>query len=299
MAMKSGIRSAASALFALLIATATPAHSVPESGLVVFVCEHGSVKSLIASSLFDRAATERGLPFRSVARGIAPDPGVPPKIAAALRGDGMDVGSFKPEQLTDSDLSEARRVVAIGVELPRTNAPAVIENWDDIPPASVDYSSSKAALQKRIDGMLDEMVAACTGGSGGSPSRGDPDRETIEARLTRQAAEWDQAIVRKDRTAIEANMADDFRQIDAYGNVETKASFVDGLLSPDLRIDPYTVEDFDVRLYGDVALLSGRTRMTGQVRGKSFTSHYRYIDVYVRRNGEWKVVSVQISRIPD
>lgn len=58
------------------------------------------------------------------------------------------------------------------------------------------------------------------------------------------------------------------------------------------------VEDFDVRLYGDVALLSGRTRMTGSYDGKAFASHYRYIDVYVRRQGVWKIVSVQITKMP-
>ena len=124
------------------------------------------------------------------------------------------------------------------------------------------------------------------------------DRVTIIAELTAQADRWDKAIVRKDRAAIEHNMAEDFRQIDGSGNVESKSSFVNDLVSPDLQIDPYTVEDFDVRIYGDVALLSGRTRMTGLYKGKQFTSHYRYIDIYVRRGGEWKIVSVQISRIP-
>ena len=92
-------------------------------------------------------------------------------------------------------------------------------------------------------------------------------------------------------------MAEDFRNIDGSGNVETQRAFVDDLVSPALEIDPYTVEDFDVRLYGDVALLSGRTRMTGRYQGKAFSSHYRYIDIW--RGGEWKIVSVQISRIKD
>jgi ketosteroid isomerase-like protein len=125
------------------------------------------------------------------------------------------------------------------------------------------------------------------------------DRVAIVAELTAQADRWDKAIVRKDRAAIEHNMAEDFRQIDGSGNVESKSSFVNDLVSSDLQIDPYTVEDFDVRVYGDVALLSGRTRMTGRYQGKQFTSHYRYIDIYVRRAGEWKIVSVQISRIPN
>jgi ketosteroid isomerase-like protein len=128
------------------------------------------------------------------------------------------------------------------------------------------------------------------------PSPSDPQ---LVAALTGQADRWDKAIVRKDRAAIEANMADDFRNIDGQGGVYDKKAFVDDLLSPDLVIDPYAVEELDVRLFGDVALLSGRTRMTGTYKAKPFTSHYRYIDIYVRRAGVWKVVSVQISKIPD
>lgn len=124
-----------------------------------------------------------------------------------------------------------------------------------------------------------------------------PSADSVVAELSLQADRWDRAIVAKDRTAILANMADDFRQIDGGGNVETRTSFVDGLLAPQLQIDPYRVEDFEVRLYGDVALLSGRTRMTGRYEGRPFSSHYRYIDVYVRRGGAWKIVSVQISKV--
>ena len=125
------------------------------------------------------------------------------------------------------------------------------------------------------------------------------DESAVRARLKAQADAWDQAIVRKDRAAIEANMAADFRQIDGAGHVETLKSFVDDLMAPALRIDPYAVEDFEIRLYGDTALLSGRTRMTGSYEGKPFKTHYRYIDVYVRRDGVWKIVSVQISKLPE
>lgn len=117
------------------------------------------------------------------------------------------------------------------------------------------------------------------------------------ALLTRQAQAWDEAIVRRDATAIAANMAEDFRQIDGDGDIADKAAFMRDIVSPKLTIDPYTVEDFEIRLYGDMALLSGRTRMTGRYDGKAFVSHYRYIDVYARRAGRWQIVSVQITRL--
>jgi len=115
--------------------------------------------------------------------------------------------------------------------------------------------------------------------------------------LARQADAWDKAIARQDRAAIEGNMTEDFRQIDGDGDIENKTSFVDGLMSSKLRIDPYTVEELEIRIYGDVALLSGRTRMTGAYDGKPFRSHYRYIDIYVRKDGQWRIASVQITRL--
>ena len=128
---------------------------------VVFVCEHGNVKSLIASSLFDRAATERGLPFRSVSRGVSPDLTVSQKISDTLRGEGFDVSNYRPEQLSKQDVSKASLVVAIGVDFSRfstqPNKPVV--SWGDIPPVSVDYPASKAALLKHINELLDELAA--------------------------------------------------------------------------------------------------------------------------------------------
>lgn len=142
------------------------------------------------------------------------------------------------------------------------------------------------------------LVAVALVGCAAAPAGSGMESKALVAALTAQADAWDRAIVAKDRRAIEANMADDFRQIDASGGVDTKTSFVDDLVSPDLRLDPYKVEDFDVRLYGDTALLSGRMRLTGQYQGKPINGHYRYIDIYVRREGAWTVVSVQMSRLP-
>jgi len=89
----------------------------------------------------------------------------------------------------------------------------------------------------------------------------------VISQLSVQADAWDKAILRKDRAAIEQNMSEDFRQIDGAGNVEAKASFVDGLMSPDLQIDPYVVEDFDVRVYGDVVSSERSHPHDGQVPG--------------------------------
>lgn len=141
------------------------------------------------------------------------------------------------------------------------------------------------------------LTALLSGCASQSALRAEDPAQVI-AQLTVQSDAWDKAIVRQDRVAIESNMADDFRNIDSNARVMTRRQFVDELVSSDLEIDPYTVEDFDVRLYGDMALVSGRTAMTGRFQGEPFTTHYRYIDIYARRDGEWKIISVQTTRHP-
>jgi protein-tyrosine-phosphatase len=129
---------------------------------VVFVCEHGSVKSLIAASLFDRTAGKRGLPFRAIARGVNPEAHVPPAIVAAMRADGFEVENFRPQGLQPRDIAGAAEVVAIGVDLTTQadEAQAPIQSWNDVPPASVDYAAARAALQQHIDALLVELQKA-------------------------------------------------------------------------------------------------------------------------------------------
>jgi ketosteroid isomerase-like protein len=130
-----------------------------------------------------------------------------------------------------------------------------------------------------------------------NPKAADGLADTVSL-LTHQSNAWDKAIVRKDKAAIAGNMSEDFRQIGSNGDVADKEEFVRDLTSSDITIDPYTVEGFNVRVYGNVALLSGRTHMTGHQEGKPFKTQYIYIDIYRRINGEWKVCSVQTTRLP-
>lgn len=92
---------------------------------VLFVCEHGNVKSLMAASYFNQLAQERQLPLRAVSRGSAPDStAVPLGIVQGLRGDGFDVSSFHPSAVSPSDVSAAQPVITIGTALPKDLQPS-------------------------------------------------------------------------------------------------------------------------------------------------------------------------------
>lgn len=133
----------------------TPATASP----VLLVCEHGSVKSLIAASLFNQAASARGLPFRAIARGVTPDASVPSKIADALEKEGFEVRQFKPTEVSSADIAHALHIVSIGADLSGVAASdsTSIEQWDDVPAASADYAAAHAALERHVDALLDQL----------------------------------------------------------------------------------------------------------------------------------------------
>lgn len=134
------------------------------------------------------------------------------------------------------------------------------------------------------------LLGACAA----APTSPDDDRRVLAA----QADAWDKALVAKDRAGIEANMAPEFRQVRGGGHIAGRAEFIKDVLDPAFSMDPYTVEDFEIHLFGDAALLYGRLEMTGKDGGEPWAAHFRYIDTYVRRGGKWQVVSVQVTPIP-
>src|SRR5437667_734024 len=76
---------------------------------VLFVCLHGSAKSLIALEHFRRLAAERGIAVEAAAAGTAPDAEIPPHVVQGLLGDGIDVRARRPRQVTLADLETASR----------------------------------------------------------------------------------------------------------------------------------------------------------------------------------------------
>jgi chromate transporter len=122
---------------------------------VVFVCDHGSVKSLIAAEWFNRLAARRGSALHAVSRGLTPDEGVPPAVSAALRADGFDVASYRPRAFDAEEAVKARRVVSLGAAAPGPGG--AVERWDGIPAATERYEESRSAIRARVEALLRDL----------------------------------------------------------------------------------------------------------------------------------------------
>src|SRR3981189_1781731 len=92
-------------LFLASTASAQTASSQPEvnASTVVFVCEHGAAKSVIAAAHFNRLASQRNLPYRAVARATNPDDAVALAVQSGLASEGLDVTGWKPKAVSEDD----------------------------------------------------------------------------------------------------------------------------------------------------------------------------------------------------
>ncbi len=124
---------------------------------VVFVCEHGAAKSVVAAALFNRLATDRRLSLRAVARGTVPEEAIVPAATEGMQKDGLTSLEAKPRKLAAADLDDAVRVIAFCPLPSNYFSPAPVEDWSDVPPVSQGYEQSREALNARIGYLLNEL----------------------------------------------------------------------------------------------------------------------------------------------
>ena len=131
----------------------------PEPQVILFVCEHGSAKSVIAAAHFNRMASEKGLPYRAVTCGVNPDQELPPTVLCGLAADGLDVASWKPQKVGDADVVTANRVITIACSLPATRSTSAVKvtEWNDIPNVSDGYEAARKAIVDRVTELLNSL----------------------------------------------------------------------------------------------------------------------------------------------
>jgi protein-tyrosine-phosphatase len=133
---------------------------------LLFVCEHGSAKSVVAAAHCNRMAAERGLDVRAISRGTSPDAENHPAAVAGLGADRL-APVDRPRRLSSSDLEVAVRVVAFS-ELPAEHAASVrVEVWT-VPPVSEGYEAARDAIVGRLERLLEELARAPVASAAGS-----------------------------------------------------------------------------------------------------------------------------------
>ncbi len=154
---------AVAGLVALVVPRGLAAQRVPAptDRTVLFVCEHGTVKSLLAKVLFEQYAQEIGLQMRAESRGTHADSIVPPWMLQALARDQVSLGAWSPRTLVSGDLATAAYVVSFDVPGDATAAAqSPRTQWDGLPSVTQDYAKGRDAIKARVHQLADSLKRA-------------------------------------------------------------------------------------------------------------------------------------------
>ena len=123
--------------------------------VIIFVCEHGAAKSILAAAHFNRLASELGSELRAIARGTHPDQELSPQTVKGLSSDGLEPTESAPQKLTEADFGSAQQIVTF-CELTADIPPNLrVEHWTEIPPVSENYEKAREAILERIRRLLE------------------------------------------------------------------------------------------------------------------------------------------------
>lgn len=142
----------------MLVSLSMAQRAVPTEPTVVFVCEHGAAKSVIATAYFNKIAAERGLTARAVYRGVNPQDDLSADALKGLRDDGLTAPDQKPSPITQADVDTATVMFAIGCALP-SNATATgrAETWADVPDDK-GYGATRDAIERHVERLIDDLL---------------------------------------------------------------------------------------------------------------------------------------------
>ena len=119
-----------------------------------------------------------------------------------------------------------------------------------------------------------------------------------EKELVRIEEDLHVAYLRHDSKFVAQLLAEDFLAIDANGNGYGRAKQLSELVDPTVceYITPFEMR---VRLYGDAAVVTGRTKAKCRADGADVQVSTRWTDVFVRqRDHRWKWVAAQFANLP-
>jgi len=126
---------------------------------VIFVCEHGAAKSVIAAAYFNKIAKERNLDWQAVSRGTSPDSTIGQSTKEGLTADHLYDPTFSPRKLSIEDTSNAKAIIRF-TKLPGefNNSNVKTEDWSNLRDIDSSYPLRRDAIVNQINHFLDSLA---------------------------------------------------------------------------------------------------------------------------------------------
>jgi hypothetical protein len=105
-------------------------------------------------------------------------------------------------------------------------------------------------------------------------------------------------VLKSDTAAAEKYLTSDYVGVGPDGAVQNKAEFLSDIKSGTLKLESSKYSDMKVQVAdADMAVVMFRSNDKGTYKGKDITGEYRWLDVFVKRDGKWQIAIDQGTQI--
>jgi ketosteroid isomerase-like protein len=122
-------------------------------------------------------------------------------------------------------------------------------------------------------------------------------QSAVEDQLKKMEKDRAAAVVKGDVATLEGLTSDDYVLINANGQVADKATTMNDIKTGRIKLTSNEVSDLKVRLYGDTAVVTGKSTAKGTIAGRELKGPVMFTRVYVKKGGKWQSVAFQQTPI--
>ena len=120
----------------------------------------------------------------------------------------------------------------------------------------------------------------------------------VDATIKKIEQELTDTIVKSDTSAFEKYLASDYLGIGPDGATQNKSELLADIKSGTLKLESSNLSDMKVQVAeADMAVVVYRSDDKGTYKGKDITGQYRWLDVFVKRDGKWQIAIDQGTQI--
>jgi ketosteroid isomerase-like protein len=124
-----------------------------------------------------------------------------------------------------------------------------------------------------------------------------PDPASDERELTQLVRDLNEAVVNADIAALERVLHAEYVHNRPSGVVEDRAQYLENRRERRVDFESLVPDDIEVRVFGDTAILTGRSTAKGTDQNGAMVEERRWTRVLVRGDGGWQFVHFQATPI--
>jgi uncharacterized protein (TIGR02246 family) len=106
----------------------------------------------------------------------------------------------------------------------------------------------------------------------------------------------DKALMSADVDALARIFAEEYVQYNESGQAFTKQDVLNSFRTGAIRYPSIVSTSRTIRVFGDMAVVNGSESDEVEVGGRRTSVRYVYLDVLLKRDGEWKLVASQLAK---